>query len=214
MSRSSSSSMSFELRGHSLLLRVPSSVYAPSDDSALLASVALDACFGDVLEVGCGSGVVGILMALEGKCGSLTLLDINPQAVACAKENARKNKIGAKKIKFICSDLFARLPASSHFDFILFNPPYLPTADGERFSGKINHAFDGGKDGLEAVAQFLARVKKHLAPGGKILLVASSLQPRAKLDKLLAKNKFSSKSLARESFFFEKLEVLELAVSN
>ncbi|MFH1095274.1 MAG: HemK2/MTQ2 family protein methyltransferase [Candidatus Micrarchaeota archaeon] len=191
--------MSFESRGHSLLLRVPSSVYAPSDDSALLASVALDACFGDVLEVGCGSGVVGILLALEGKCDSLTLLDINPQAVACAKENARKNKIGAK-IKFICSDLFVRLPASSHFDFILFNPPYLPTMQDEKLPGRINRAFDGGKDGLEAVAGFLARVKKHLAPGGKILLVASSLQPKEKLDKLIEKTDFAPARWPRSVF--------------
>ncbi len=204
--------MSFECRGHALCLCVPNSVYPPSDDSQLLAQAALDACSGDVLEMGCGSGAVSLLLALGGKCAKIVALDLNPEAVSCAKANAKKNKIGGKKINFVVSDLFSSFPPSSRFDFILFNPPYMPTEGKETLSGHINHAFDGGKDGLDTVARFLAQAKNHLAPGGKILLVISSLQPKEKLDKLLARNGFHAEVLAEKRFFFEKLQVLALCL--
>ena len=203
--------MRFEAGRLSLELFVPSSVYSPSDDTEMLAETALMdiTANSSVLEVGTGSGAVILTLAKTGKkFKTLVALDIEKDAVVAAGENAKKN--GIDSVKFIQSDLFDSLPASSHFDWILFNPPYLPTSKLDKVKGSLNSALDGGPDGLRVVRRFLAEAGGHLSLGGKILLIVSSLQPKDKLEALLAKNHFAHQSLSSKSFFFEKLEVWEL----
>jgi len=81
-----------------LKLTLPEDVYPPAEDSYMLA----DACYsaGEVLEIGCGSGLVSLCWA---KQNNVTAVDINPNAILCCKENARKNNL---KINFFESDLF------------------------------------------------------------------------------------------------------------
>jgi len=207
--------MRFEAGRVSLSLSIPSSVYAPSDDTEMLACAALERVRANssVLEVGTGSGAVILSLAKSGKKFSkLMAVDIEKNAVETAKNNAKSNKIAS--VKFSVSDLFDSLPAGCMFDFILFNPPYLPTANADKVSGALNSALDGGRDGLKVVRRFLAQAKKHLALEGSILLVVSSLQPKEKLGALLTKHNFSHHCFASKSFFFEKLEIWELQTTS
>ncbi|VVC01930.1 putative S-adenosylmethionine-dependent methyltransferase [uncultured archaeon] len=206
--------MRFEVGGVALELVDSSSDYAPSDDTQMLPETALTNAHDgySVLEIGTGSGAVILTLAKSSvKFTSLVAVDINADAVKTARANAKANKI--ESVKFFQSDLFASLPASSHFNLILFNPPYLPTANADKVAGSLNAAFDGGRDGLKVVRRFLARVGKHLAPSGHILLVVSSLQPKDKLEKLLVQHHFSYCMLSSQSFFFENLQVWELSAS-
>lgn len=202
----------FEFRSVRLELDIPPSVYEPSDDTRMLSEATMARCTGEVLELGCGSGAVSIALAKQkNKNQKLEILacDISPEAIAAAKKNAAKNKI-KNKIRFVASDLFSAVPASKKFDWILFNPPYLPTAKAEKVKGALNAALDGGPDGLRVVRKFLAQAKKHLQPKGRILLVVSSLQPQDKLLALLAAQGFAYRIVAQEHFFFEKLQVWEM----
>ena len=121
-----------------------------------------------------------------------------------AKANAVKNKLN---VRIVLSDLFSSLPASAKYDWIVFNPPYLPTAKLDKVSGPLNVALDGGADGLAVVKTFLEEAGAHLAADGRILLVVSSLQPRQKLQAMLRRNGLTGQIVAEESFFFEKLQV-------
>src|SRR3989338_1117492 len=107
-------------------LDVPERVYYPREDSELLAKVidSLDLKGKAVLETGCGSGFLSILMAK--KCADVTAVDINTEAVEITGKNAAAN--GAKINTFI-SDLFSAVGGT--FDIIVFNPPYLPVEEGE-----------------------------------------------------------------------------------
>lgn len=201
----------FEFGAVPLDLSIPSSVYAPSDDTEMLALAALERvpARAAVLEIGTGSGAVILSLAKSGKKFSkLAAVDIEKDAVETAKNNAAANSISS--VKFVQSDLFESLPSASRFDFILFNPPYLPTADLDKVKGSLNSALDGGQDGLKTVRRFFAGADQHLSPGGKILMVVSSLQPKDKLEALLQKHHFARRSLSSKSFFFERLEVWEL----
>src|SRR6266542_2929932 len=77
----------------------------------------------NVLDMGCGSGVIGIFDASKG--ANVTAVDKNPEAVRCTTENASRNNIS---IKVFQSDLYSGFPSPSErgagvrfFDFIFFN---------------------------------------------------------------------------------------------
>jgi len=186
-----------------LKLAVPGSVYLPSDDSVMLAE-AVVGLRGNVLEIGCGSGVASLAAAKTAE--SVLGVDINPEAVKCAKANGEKNRIA--NASFIESDLFAAVPSDAKFDAILFNPPYLPTKKGERVRGPLNHAFDGGKDGRSVIDRFLAGFGTRLKPGGELILVQSSLNGTGKTLAVLEKAGYKVEITDEKAFFFEKLYVV------
>lgn len=201
----------FEVESVRLELDVPGSVYQPSDDTRLLAKAAIGQIrragtgAARVLEIGCGSGAVSLALAkAKGKECQMVACDISPDAVEAAKNNAKKNGLD---VRILLSDLFSALPPSAKYDWVVFNPPYLPTAKLDKVAGPLNVALDGGADGLAVVKTFLEEAGGHLAAGGRILLVVSSLQPQQKLQTLLRRNGFTGQILAEEKFFFEKLQV-------
>ena len=90
--------------------------------------------------------------------------DINPHAVLCA------HKAG---IDVVRTDLFTGIRGP--FDLVLFNPPYLPTQPEERMDDWLEYALDGGESGRAVIERFARNVGDVLAPGGRILLLISSL---------------------------------------
>lgn len=76
-------------------------------------------------------------------------------------------------VPVIRTDLAAGL--SGLFDLILFNPPYLPTDPSERINDWLEIALDGGLTGRDTIVRFLQEIPVNLAPGGRVLLLLSSL---------------------------------------
>lgn len=173
-------------------------VYPPSEDSELLID-ALDVRRGErVLEIGCGSGVVSIHCALAGAevvCG-----DVNPRAVALTRMNAAANGAVLEAVE---TDVYSNV--EGRFDLILFNLPYLPVEEGEGLA----RAWSGGPDGLGPLPRLLDGAPKHLLPGGKVVVVTSSLMDRKGLREILAP--YSVRTLAKLPMFFERLSVLEIS---
>jgi len=140
-------------------------VYPVEADTLLLAEVALaEVRPGDrVLEVGTGGG--HIAAALASRRGiTVTATEVNPHAAAMAH---------GRGLDVIRTDLTAGICGT--FDLILFNPPYLPTAPEERIDDWLEVALDGGRSGRCVIERFAAIVLDRLAPGGRLLLLVSSL---------------------------------------
>lgn len=172
-------------------------VYPPSDDSILLIE-SLDVHPGErVLEVGCGSGVVSIHCALNG-C-DVTSGDINPRAVELTRRNAEAN--GAD-IDVVETDVYSAV--EGRFDTIVFNLPYLPVEE----DGLLEKAWSGGPDGLGPLPRLLEGADDRLLPGGRVVVVVSSLMDRDALDGTLVG--WSRRALGELPLFFERLYVLEL----
>jgi release factor glutamine methyltransferase len=139
-------------------------VYEPAEDSLSLIEI-IDVKKGDrVLDMGTGSGIAALHCAKAGAV--VTAADINPVAVRCAKDNAKRNSLAISAVQ---SDLFSRV--SGIFDVISFNPPYLPS----EMDGADNPAWTGGSTGHEIIERFLKEAKPHLAPGGTVYVILSSL---------------------------------------
>ncbi len=146
-------------------------VYEPAEDSFLFAEN-LDVETGaQVLDVGTGCGVLGILAAE--KAGNVVAVDLNPYAVCCARENAALNNL-LYKMAFIQTDLLTALNESAKFDLILFNAPYLPAAESEAESW-LGRSWAGGINGRKVIDRFIDVAPLHLKPDGRILLMQSTL---------------------------------------
>jgi len=187
-----------------LKLVVCPKVYEPAEDSYLLASYAKNLS-GTVLDMGTGCGIVCLYASFYAK--KAIGVDINPKAIECANKNAQLNNI--KNVEFYISDLFSNVKGK--FDFILFNPPYLPTSKEETLKDSYeNMAFDGGKDGLEVFLKFSEQLPNFLNPKAKVLVVISSLHDGIKKAcNILEKQVGYTKIIAEEKFFFEKIALIE-----
>ncbi len=146
-------------------------VYEPAEDSFLLADAALKEAEPGmrVLEVGTGSGFVSAVLRVNFKNIRVIATEINPHAARCARENG---------VEVIRTDLFRGIKPrtrEAHFDLVLFNPPYLPTSEEEKVPGWLNYAFDGGASGRETLDRFFDEVVDFLKPGGRILVLISSI---------------------------------------
>jgi release factor glutamine methyltransferase len=176
----------------------PSQVYVPEADSWLLRDAArAEVKPGDrVLEVGTGSGLIAAELA---KVTGVVATDINPHAVLCARE---------KGVVVVQNDLFCGIRSS--FDLILFNPPYLPTQPEERINDWLEHALDGGRNGRVVIGRFSEHVGRVLAPGGRILLLISSLTGLPEVRDLFFKAGFVSEIILRKYVEGETLYVLKI----
>jgi predicted Ser/Thr protein kinase len=169
-------------------------IYSPAEDSHLLAEAVEKHAFGNVLDMGTGSGIQA---ATALKCSSVvtvTAADINP---TCRREIRKLSS----KIKFVHSDLFRSVPrqefdmsetrsVSEHaqnrnngFDTIIFNPPYLP-----QDKGIVDVALYGGKKGYEITGRFLSSCSSYLSANGIILLLFSSHTNKQVIDRIIAAN--------------------------
>jgi release factor glutamine methyltransferase len=173
-------------------------VYSPDADTYLLLDAArLEVKPGDrVLEVGTGSGLIAAELA--GMTG-VVATDINPHATLCARK---------KGVEVVQSDLFCGIRNS--FDLILFNPPYLPTQPEERINDWLEHALDGGETGRVVIERFSEQVGSVLAPGGRILLLISSLTGLPEVRDLFFRAGFISEIELRKKIEDETLYVLKI----
>jgi release factor glutamine methyltransferase len=181
-----------------ILIKECKGVYAPREDSYLLAEATGKHARGKTLDMGCGSGIQGITAAKNGS--DVTFADISEAALSCAEENCGANGI---KGTFILTDLFAKV--SGKFDTIIFNPPYVPTAALKRLK-KNDPTTDGGVMGREVIKRFLADYRKFLAAGGKVLMLESSHNLYGSDMKKLA-----AEIVGRHKEFFEALVVLSFS---
>lgn len=181
---------------------VETDLYRPAEDSELLATAAIDRIGQDdyVLEVGCGSGAVADRVADTG--ARVVGSDLNPHA--CAATAAR----GIPAVRANVVDPFA--PDS--FDWVLFNPPYLPAHPELNRDDWLTVALTGGEDGQAVIDPFLDDVGRVMVSDGAALLVVSTLTDVDAVRTRAHENGFAVRTVAEESHPYEVLSVLQLEI--
>jgi len=201
-----------------IIIDVSDDVYYPREDTEMLIEIIkkLNLKGKKVLEVCCGSGILGIVAAKNGAI--VTAVDINPDAVKTTQENAKNNYV---ILSTLVSDLFQKI--KEKFDLIVFNPPYLPDEMDLEIVAKIrkdkgtNHLeetnilrqWSGGKTGRELVEKFVKDAKKYLKDKGKIIMVISSLTGENEVLELIKRNNLFPTILERQKIPWEELIVIE-----
>lgn len=187
---------------------VETEVYQPAEDSRLLLEAAVEHVGGDhdVLEVGTGSGFIAVRLAVE-TGARVVASDVNPHACRAARERAREAEVDVDVAR---GDLTAPFAADA-FDRVLFNPPYLPADPDAARDDWMERALSGGADGRRVVEPFLDDVGRVLRPGGRVLLVVSSLTDVEAVAAHAADRGLAARTVREENHPFERLAVLALA---
>lgn len=107
-----------------------------------------------ILDLGCGSGVVGIVASMRAPEAQIIFIDSNARAVACARKNAEKFGIAERSEILISSQSGEALKAMEPVDLVLTNPPYYGN--------------------LRIAEMFVDTAFEVLKPGGSLQLVTKS----------------------------------------
>ena len=139
-----------------------------------------------ILDVGTGSGVLGISLALElPQVEEVVLADVSREALSLARENA---DLLEAKVTLLESDLFSQVTDS--FDLIVANLPYVPERDRETLAPELKHdpdlALFSGDDGMDLVRQFTNEVSRFLKPNGLLAMEVGHEQGEASAELLRA----------------------------
>jgi release factor glutamine methyltransferase len=174
-------------------------IYEPREDSYLLQKN-LQQVENRVLDLGTGSGIQALTLLKNPNVREVIAVDINPDAVAKLKQVIKDKR----KIKVLHSNLFEKV--SGQFNYILFNPPYLP-----QDKGITDPSLYGGKNGWELSERFFSEVSKYLMPDGKILFLFSSLTNKTKINEILKNHLLTFTQIDQQKLAFEELFVYEIS---
>lgn len=126
----------------------------------------------EALEWCSGPGFIGFSMLAEGLCETLSLADINPQAIEAASATVDRNELGARVSLHVC-DALDTLPTDSAFDLVVANPPHSGT---DQVITHIDRPPILYMDpGWAIHRRFYSDVGGFLRPGGSVVLQENSL---------------------------------------
>jgi len=148
----------------------------------------------NILDLGTGSGVIAIILALELAAAEVTAIDCSYKALKVARHNAEKHMVN-DKINFINSDWFDGIVEQAEFDVVVSNPPYIAKDILAKPFGKTQDslepevgcfepllALDGGDRGIREIDTIVAGLGKVLKPGGWFFLEIGADQKKEVFD--------------------------------
>jgi release factor glutamine methyltransferase len=117
----------------------------------------IDPAGAPLLDVGTGSGILAVALGKKFPGLEIVAVDVSPAALAVAQKNAE----GLGKIRFLESDLMENPALPKHFQMIVANLPYIPTAQVDTLQREVRReprcALDGGADGLDLVRKLITQ---------------------------------------------------------
>lgn len=124
-----------------------------------------------VLDLGTGTGAIGLALANDRQQWKVTAVDRVPEAVALAERNRQRLQLDNAEV--LESHWFSALQGRQ-FDLIISNPPYIAEADPHLSAGDVrfepSSALTAGADGLDDLRRIIGQAPAHLSPGGWLLL--------------------------------------------
>lgn len=164
----------------SLPFRVTGDVLIPRPETEFLLETVLKTIKvhglpdGFLLDLCCGSGVIGIILALELQKRVLAT-DLSGQALLVARENARRHGVEAL-VDFVQADLLSPMSRANRFSMVVANPPYVSRAEmREDLEPEVARyephlALDGGEDGMEIIRKIRHDLPRVLCHRGYIFM--------------------------------------------
>lgn len=158
----------------SLDLAVTADTLIPRPETELLVELALEHLppeqMGQVLDLGTGTGAIALAIASERPLVDVTAVDASQAALDVARANAADTGL---PLRLLHGDWFVPV-AGEVFRMIVSNPPYIAEGDPHLSQGDLPYepagALASGADGLDAIRAIAGGARRHLRPGGWLLL--------------------------------------------
>ncbi|MCL2833436.1 MAG: peptide chain release factor N(5)-glutamine methyltransferase [Treponema sp.] len=219
---------------YGLEFNVNPGVLVPRPDTEILVETAINICKArekdihsdtavhgpKVLDLCTGSGAIAIALKHEIPNAEVWASDISPKALETAKANCKKllraDSGPAGQITFLEGDLFGNKNGNNgilnrdkqKFDFVLTNPPYVPTDQINFLSAEVQFepklALDGGTDGLDIIKKIIQQSPRYLSSGG-ILLMEADPNQMPKIRDLLEENNFGNIKIYKDLVGMERV---------
>jgi ribosomal protein L3 glutamine methyltransferase len=133
---------------------------------------------GDILDLGTGSGCIGIVCAYAFPDARVDLADISAEALEVARRNVADHGL-EDQVEVIQSDLFSALKGR-HYDLIISNPPYVGLAELDTLPTEYHHeprlGLVAGAEGLDMVEQILRQAADYLKRDGLLIVEVGNAQ--------------------------------------
>ena len=154
-----------------------------------------------VVDVGSGSGCITLALADEFPAADYLGIDISPEAVALANENAERTGL-SDRVRFVVDDGLDGFDEPQSIDVIVSNPPYVTSGECDRLDPRIRlHeprlALDGGPEGLDFYERYTADAINLLKPGGAVFFEIGDAQGEA-VEKMLFDCGFDDIAIAKD----------------
>lgn len=123
---------------YGLNFSVDPSVLIPRPETELLVDCVLKnsgSNASNILDIGCGSGNIGVTLGKHLPNSIITCLDISLEALTTARKNADRNSVS--NLEFVEMDILNNYPISNQFDIIVSNPPYISHIDKNKMQKEI-----------------------------------------------------------------------------
>lgn len=129
-----------------------------------------------MLDLCCGSGCIGISVAVYDRNCEIYASDISAGALSVAENNAKKHGVDGR-MRFFLGDMFSNIPEGVRFGAIASNPPYIGI--GERISRDVadfepHEALFSGADGTDASRKIIDSAPRYLKEGGVLAIEINS----------------------------------------
>ncbi|VFP79871.1 peptide chain release factor N(5)-glutamine methyltransferase [Candidatus Erwinia haradaeae] len=179
----------------SLPLKVTPDVMIPRQDTEILVEEALKylskTTNNSILDLGTGNGAIALAIASERKDCHILGVDCIDSIIKLAKQNALN--LGITNVSFILGKWFSTIKKHK-FSMIVSNPPYIDKTDNHLLTGDLRfepkNALISENNGLADITFIIQEAKKHLTPGGWLLLEHGWNQATI-IQKLMSIHKFS-----------------------
>jgi release factor glutamine methyltransferase len=155
--------------------QVSPDVLIPRPETELLIEISLSllpkAQPARLIDLGTGSGILAITLAMELPEAEVTATDLSLAALNIAKRNAAAHR--ADHIRFLLSDWFASVPPAT-FDLVISNPPYIAENDSHLKQGDVRFepktALTAPNQGLADIQTIADEARRYLKTGGHLLI--------------------------------------------
>ncbi|HEY8264993.1 MAG TPA: 50S ribosomal protein L3 N(5)-glutamine methyltransferase [Steroidobacteraceae bacterium] len=137
---------------------------------------------GRLLDIGTGSGCIAIAAAHALPGARVDATDVSPKALALARANVRRHRLG-RRVRVVRADVYEGL-ARRRYDVVVSNPPYVSVAELRRLPREHRAepaiGLRAAREGLAIVERIVAGAKRHLNPGGILVVEVGNAAARVR----------------------------------
>lgn len=182
--KSEETTWTFPLRGKEFRFTSDTGVFSKSTvdfgSRLLIETFALPETEGDILDVGCGYGPIGLALAASFPNRTVEMVDVNERALHLARKNAQDNRI--TNVKIYLSSIYEAVDPEKQFAAVVTNPPI--------------------RAGKQVVHDILSGAYGRLAPGGTLTAVIQKKQGAPSAEKKMQEVFGNVEVVAREKGYW------------